>query len=109
MLSQLIEKHTDKNTPNLILGDLNFCYNGKEGKLLRTSLEKLNFSQIIKEPTHIEGHLLDHAYVRNLNSQLKFKSELHSKYYTDHKGIAVMIKKVSNKLSVFFNQYDYFH
>jgi len=38
-LSQLIEKHTDKNTPHLIVGDLNFCYHGNEGKLLRTSLE----------------------------------------------------------------------
>ena len=95
MLSQLIEIYTDKNTRHLIVGDLNFCYHGNEGKPLRTSLEKLNFTQIIQEPTHIEGNLLDHAYVRTLNSQLKFKSELHSKYYTDHKGIAVMIRKVS--------------
>ena len=91
----MIEKHTDKNSPHIIIGDLNFCYQGNEGKHLRAILDKLNFTQIIEKPTHIEGHLLDHAYVRNLNGQLMFKSELHSKYYTDHKGIAVIIKKVS--------------
>ena len=95
MLSQLVEKHTDKNSPYLIIGDLNFCYLGNEGKHFRTTLNKLKFTQIIEKPTHIEGHLLDHAYVRNLNGQLMFQSELHSKYYSDHKGLAVIIKKVS--------------
>ena len=98
MLSPLVEKHTDKNSPYLIIGDLNFCYLGNEGKHFRTTLNKLKFTQIIEKPTHIEGGLLDHAYVRNLNGQLMFKSELRSKYYTDHKGIAVIIKKVSISL-----------
>ena len=51
------------------------------------------FRQMIKEPTHIEGHLLDHAYIRDCDDTLRWTAEVHSKYYTDHKGLAIIIKQ----------------
>ena len=54
-----------------------------------------NFTQLIKEPTHIEGNLLDQAYVKDVKQNLKYSAETHSKYYTDHKALAVMLKKAS--------------
>ena len=48
---------------------------------------------MIVQPTHIEGNLLDQAYLRDIDGKLECTSELHSKYYTDHKGLAIMIKQ----------------
>ena len=48
---------------------------------------------MLSEPTHIEGNLLDQAYLRDLKGELDLTVELHSKYYTDHKGLAIIITK----------------
>jgi hypothetical protein len=48
---------------------------------------------MITEPTHIEGNVLDQAYLRDINGELECTAELHSKYYTDHKGHAIIVKK----------------
>ena len=48
---------------------------------------------MIDEPTHIEGHLLDQAYLKDENNTLQCTIELQSKYYTDHKGLAITINK----------------
>ena len=76
---------------SLVIGDFNFCYIEKPSNTTRRYLETQNFSQIVEKPTHIEGHLLDQAY---LKGQMEATAETHSKYYTDHKGIAIIIKKV---------------
>ena len=47
---------------------------------------------MISELTHIKGNLLDHAYLRDLKGELDCTAKLHSKYYTDHKGLAIIIK-----------------
>ena len=60
-----------------------------QGSILR--LNENHFSQLVKDPTHIEGNLIDHAYKRDIHGNLKYSVELHSKYYTDHKAMAVMI------------------
>ena len=52
------------------------------------------FSQIVEEPTHIEGNLIDQANVRDVKEINNYSTEIHSKYYTDHKGIAVLIKRL---------------
>ena len=40
-----------------------------------------------------EGHLLDQAYLRDGDDLLDISVEIHSKYYTDHKGLALIAKK----------------
>ena len=48
---------------------------------------------MIQDPTHIEGNILDQAYKRDAGRIYEYSTELHSKYYTDHKGLAIIIKK----------------
>ena len=48
---------------------------------------------MIDEPTHIEGHLLDQAYLKDEHDTLQCTIELQSKYYTDHKGLAITINQ----------------
>ena len=48
---------------------------------------------MINEQTHIEGHLLDQAYIKDSGNTITWKTEVQSKYYSDHKGLAIIIKK----------------
>ena len=83
----------DTGRSQLILGDFNFCYLDGISKKYCKDLENSNFKQLIEEPTHLEGNLLDHAYLRDTDGNLQCTVMLHSKYYTDHKAIALVIEK----------------
>ena len=96
MNDQLKQLQTE-GKPQLIIGDFNFCYMDKTFKSTRYFLEEENFVQFIIEPTHIEGSLLDQAYLRDIQQSLEITAETHSKYYTDHKGLALTIKKRNYK------------
>ena len=88
-----IDLMSSEGKPLLIIGDFNFCYLTNKNNRTKQHLEANNFLQLISEPTHIEGHLLDQAYLQDKKGQLEYTAEVHSKYYTDHKGIAIMLKK----------------
>ena len=92
-LNHYIKTMETQGKPLLVVGDFNFCYLDSSTNQTKHFLEANNFSQRIKTPTHIEGNLLDQAYFRNLNGLLKCSTEVHSKYYTDHKGLAITIKQ----------------
>ena len=82
--------------PLMIVGDFNFCYLKNKNNRTKQYLKAKNFSQLISEPTHIEGHLLDHAYLRDKEGKLEAETEVHSKYYTDHKSLSIILKAVKN-------------
>ena len=84
-LQKYIEMMDSQARPLLVIGDFNFCYLTTETNQAKKFFSSKQFTQIIKEPTHIEGHLLDHAYVRDVDENLKWTAKVHSKYYTDHK------------------------
>ena len=83
----------NREIPQLIVGDFNFCYLNNTSNLTRHFLEDRQYSQIVKKPTHIEGGLLDQAYIKDTNNLRKITLETQSKYYTDHKGIALTLEK----------------
>ena len=92
-LNEYLNQIKGEDKPQLILGDFNFCYMDKNFNATKNFLEKEKFKQLIIEPTHIEGNLLDQAYLRDTDRTLEVEAETHSKYYTDHKGLALIIKK----------------
>ena len=89
-LNQNIEIMKTEGKATLIVGDFNFCYKDHPCNTTRKYLENQKFSQLIIEPTHIEGHVLDQAYIKG---NMKANAITHSKYYTDHKGLALLIRK----------------
>jgi exonuclease III len=93
-LNQEIESLTNREKPQLVIGDFNFCYLTHTSNATRNYLLGDSFTQLIEEPTHIDGHLLDQAYLRDMDRVLDCTVEVQSKYYTDHKGLAIVIKKV---------------
>ena len=92
-MNDCLKQLQTEDKPQLIIGDFNFCYLDRTFKSTRSFLEKENYFQLIIEPTHIEGNLLDQAYLRDIHQSLEITAETHSKYYTDHKGLAIIIKK----------------
>ena len=79
-LNQIIEEIKTEEKPHLVLGDLNFCYLDNPNNPTRKYLENQRFAQIITNPTHIEGNLLDQAYLKDDHGELECTTELHSKY-----------------------------
>ena len=92
-LNEHIKIMENRKIPQLIIGDFNFCYLNKTLNITRHHLEGRKFSQLVKKPTHIEGSLLDQAYMRDTSNLMKITVETQSKYYTDHKGIALTLEK----------------
>jgi exonuclease III len=93
LLNHYLEDMIKRVRPQLVVGDFNFCYLDSSSNSTSNYLRRNNFEQLIKEPTHIEGNLLDQAHLRNVNGDLRCTIKLHSKYYTDHKGLAIIVKK----------------
>ena len=93
-LNQAIEIMTQSSDAALVLGDFNFCYNKDSTNAITKYMKERKFKQLIAEPTHIEGNLLDQAYLRDIKKELAFTAEVHGKYYTDHKSINIILKKV---------------
>ena len=93
LLNHNLEDMIKRVRPQLVVGDFNFCYLDSSSNTTSNYLRSNNFEQLIKEPTHIEGNLLDQAHLRNIEGDLRCTVQLHSKYYTDHKGLAIIVKK----------------
>ena len=92
-LRNCINSKTSEDEPELIIGDFNYCYMSSTNNSTKQYLRKNNFSQLVKKPTHIEGNLLDHAYVRDIRRCNEYFIDLQTKYFTDHKGITVVVRK----------------
>ena len=91
-LTEALETLIDREKPFLVIGDFNFCFLDDSTNQTKRYLKENFFSQLVNEPTHIDGNLIDQAHVRDTKNVNKYSIELHSKYYTDHKGMAVLIK-----------------
>jgi hypothetical protein len=92
-LNYYIKSMEIKKNPLLVVGDFNFCSLDGSTNSTKHFLKANNFSQLTKDPKNIEGNLLDQAYFKNRDGLLKCSAEVHSKYYTDHKGLAINVKQ----------------
>ena len=95
-MNQCLKQMQNKDKPQMVIGDFNFSYFQKTFNSTQYFLTEEKFCQVIREPTHIEGGLLDQAYLRDVEQLLEISTETHSKYYSDHKGLAIIIKKGEN-------------
>ena len=86
-LTDLIE--FEKNT--IICGDLNL---DPLQNCITDALESMGFHQIVSEPTHIEGRILDHFYAKPISfiSQHPF---IHPLYFSDHDAVCVSLSLTS--------------
>ena len=73
--------------PIFLVGDFNidFLKNPNDAIVRKISLNR--FKQIVSQPTHSEGGLLDHVYIKRLNFEIQIV--VNFPYYSDHGAISV--------------------
>lgn len=77
-----------------ISGDFNFnALCPKQNYILKV-LKTWNFVQMVKEPTHIQGGLIDHCYMSNNIPQSIVSFTQKSVYYTDHDVNEIIIREI---------------
>ena len=86
-----LRKMISENKRTIILGDFNFNALCPKQNFIFGELETWNFKQIIKEPTHIQGGLIDHCYVSNTLNLNSVSATQKSVYYTDHDIIEIIV------------------
>ena len=85
---------TDNNI-HIILGDFNynaFTQFANRQKLLAVLT---NYRQIIDQPTHISGSLIDHVYIKKtFQNQTDIHSIVKNIYFSDHDAVKLRLKKM---------------
>ena len=72
---------------DIVLGDFN-----ENPNTFRLPLEQ--FEQLVTEPTHIDGSILDHVYVhKSLLSTFFFHISVKAMFFTDHDAIRLKISR----------------
>ena len=89
-LKNQVEALIDPNKTSLVVGDFNFCYKTSQNEF-SSFMSKSKFNQLVEAATHIEGGLLDHAYLKCVGDQRVATVELCSNYYSDHDTVTVFI------------------
>ena len=80
----------------LIVGDFNACYNENFSNPLIKGILSMNFKQLVQQPTHIRGRLIDHAYILNPKNDHEIFTERYSPYFTDHDAICITLRNKKN-------------
>ena len=89
-LNNQMEALIDPNKTTLVVGDFNFCYKTSQNEF-SSFMSNYKFNQLVEAATHIEGGLLDHAYLKCVGDQRVATVELCSNYYSDHDTVTVYI------------------
>ena len=97
-MNQLIKQLRNRNVPQVGIGDLNFNYLEERNNSAKQFFKKEKYSQLIMEPTHTEGNIIDHVYVRDERKLLTFTAKVQTKYSTDHRGISLIVKQCEKTL-----------
>ena len=64
-----------------------------------TSRSKYLGSECVKQPTHIQGGIIDHLYIRqpHIYREVEIISDLVAAFYSDHTGIQITLLKNENE------------
>ena len=73
----------------MILGDFNMCYASQKQRTVLKRLEELNFTQLVNNPTHIHGRIIDHVHFLSPNSSKSLYIKQHAQYFSDHDLIEI--------------------
>ena len=74
--------------PCFITGDFNVNFLREPKDTIVTKILSCGFKQIVRSPTHTEGGLLDHVYMKRVTWEPEVC--LNFPYYTDHASISIV-------------------
>lgn len=87
-LFRILEDNITAQRPTVLWGDFNLGEDKFKCTTLLNFMECYGFQQLVKKPTHIQGHILDLAFV---NFELKDDIQHHYPYYTDHDALCLKL------------------
>ena len=73
--------------PCFIVGDFNIDFLNDPTEVIVKKITSSSFKQLVSTPTHVEGGLLDHIYVRD--QTCKYQVDINFPFYSDHGAISV--------------------
>ena len=95
--TKVIADWSDETKVNVVCGDMNLHFHPQtpSDNCLTSALYKKGFVQLVREATHIQGHILDHVYVRAGQNVVieRPQHELYYPYYSDHDAVLLMLTK----------------
>ena len=84
---ELVHYLSISHRPDLILGDFNMKPNEQLNNLLQ------NYQQIVLEPTHIAGSILDHVYaLSELSQEISLDVSVNNIFFSYHEMIKIKMK-----------------
>ena len=88
-----LETLIDEDKTTIICGDFNICLKKDPKNQMTRYLLDQGFIQHVNEPTHIEGGLIDHIYLRHTSTFKTLHWVRHSPYASDHDALCVTLTK----------------
>ena len=79
----------DLNEHTIIVGDFNVCFQKNPTHIIFQTLRDLGFLQLVKNPTHINGGLIDLVFVLCSNLHITYEVIQQAQYYTDHDILSI--------------------
>ena len=86
-LSEII----DLNKTSLIVGDFNYDAANETNEVSKY-LSKQQFKQLVTSPTHLGGHILDQAHLRQSLRRKIAEVKTFTPYYSDHDIVTVILR-----------------
>ena len=77
----------------IILGDFNInAFEENKNKKLKELL--INYNQILEEPTHISGSLIDQVFIKKiLQDQIDIHATIKNTHFSDHDAVKITLKR----------------
>ena len=95
----IIESLIEPTKICIISGDFNLNFLTDANNVIVTALQRLKFTQVIDQPTHTQGGIIDHLYIRqpHIYRKVEIISDLVAAFYSDHIGIQITLLKNENE------------
>ena len=93
-LKDLIEIMDGKQS--IVLGDFNLCFLSENGHTIFKFFKECGFVQLVTDPTHMKGRMIDLVFVDDdiFLQKVKFKLSQCSPFFTDHDVIKILSSKI---------------
>ena len=72
------------NEHTLVVGDFNICFQKNPTHSIFQTLRNLNFEQLVKNSTHIDGGLIDLVFGFSPDQLVAYEVDQQAQYFTDH-------------------------
>ena len=82
----------DRKKTVVIVGDMNIDLNKNPNNLFTKTLKNSGFAQLVNQPTHILGGMIDHVYFYSPLQVTCRINKIHPVYYSDHDAITFIVE-----------------